>query len=504
MIDVQYLLLCAGASLLRMTVAYIASVAIALVTGTAMARNRFVERLLLPILDILQSIPILGFFPAALAFFVSTLPPGVGAEAAAVFLIVTSQVWNIIFGVYTSVKSLEKQLFDMAKVYRLGRAATFFYVCAPASWNSLVANTLISWAGGWFFLTSSEIIALGAAEYRLIGLGTFVMESFDRGDTPSFLAGVATLLAVILVTYVLFLNPAGEETLGRKLPSVHATYSMLRGFAGKVWRALANALVDLEGRLHPPPAAAKLAAAVAVALLAFAALRGAPRAQPFEVTRPLQLLLEVAEQLPVSLARVVFIVAISALLSLAAAYLSYTRAGAAAGVVLAGEALASIPAVIWWPLLSAVALGSPFGPYVVAAVVMLQGSLWYLYFNLLVYGLASLKKDFDEMAHVYGIRSWWYVRAVFVPSLLPSLAAGALSAWGGAWNATIAAEYATLGDRVVNLGGVGALLAEKSAVGDAAGVAVAALILSLAIVAVNKTFWRKLFELVEERYGGAE
>jgi NitT/TauT family transport system permease protein len=502
-VDAAYLMLCAGASLARMLAAYFLSVVAALILGTAMARSRAVERALLPILDILQSIPILGFFPAALAFFVRVLPPGVGAEAAAVFLIFTSQVWNLIFGVYASVKSLESQLFEMAKVYKLGQAATFFYIYAPASRNSLVANTLISWAGGWFFLTSSEIIALGAVEYRLTGIGTFIMESFEKGDVEGFYAGVAALLAVILATYVLFLNPASEGMLGRKLPSVHATYAALHGLVSAAWSALANALVSAERRLRVPPLAAKLAAAAAVAVLALAALRGA-RWQPFDASELLPLFVEVAEQLPVSLARVTFIVVLSAALSFAAAYLSHTRAGAATLVTLAGEVLASIPAVVWWPLLSALALGSPLGPYLVAAIVLLQGSLWYLYFNLIIYGLASLRRELDEMASVYRIRGWWYVGAVFAPSLLPSLAAGALSAWGGAWNATIAAEYATFGDRVIDLGGVGALMSKKADAGDVAGVTASALLLSLVIVAVNKTLWRKIFQLVGSRYGGGE
>ncbi|MCC6064824.1 MAG: ABC transporter permease subunit, partial [Thermofilum sp.] len=342
-----------------------------------------------------------------------------------------------------------------------------------------------------------------AAEYRLTGIGTFIMESFEKGDVEGFYAGVAALLAVILATYVLLLNPASEEVLGRKLPSVHATYAALHRLASAAWSALANALVSAERRLRAPPLAAKIAAAAAVAVLALAALRGA-RWQPFDASELLPLFVEVAEQLPVSLARVAFIVALSAALSLAAAYLSYTRAGAAALVTLAGEVLASIPAVVWWPLLSALALGSPLGPHLVAAIVLLQGSLWYLYFNLIIYGLASLRRELDEMASVYRIRGWWYVRAVFAPSLLPSLTAGALSAWGGAWNATIAAEYATFGDRVIDLGGVGALMSKKADAGDAAGVTASALLLSLVIVAVNKTLWRKLFQLVESRYGGGE
>lgn len=502
--DLGYLLLCAGASLLRVLVAYAISVLLALVVGAAMARSRTVERLLLPLLDVLQSLPILGFFPAALAFFVAALPPGIGAEAASIFLIVTSQVWNLIFGVYSSVKSLEPQLFDMARVYRLGRAATFFHVCVPAARNSLIANSLISWAGGWFFLTSSEVIALGAAEYRLPGLGTFITESFERGDTAGFCLGVATLLAVILSTYILLWNPAGEEALGRKLLSAHAAYKAVRRLVGALWGALADALVNAERRLRPlSPLAKPLAIALLLALLALAA-RGAARAPPVDLAKLPPLLAETLLEIPLSLARVAAIVAVSAAISLAAAYASYTRAGAARAVAITGEALASVPAVIWWPLLAAIAAWRPLGPHLVAGIVLLQGSLWYLYFNLLVYGLASMRRDLDEMSRIYGIRGWWYVRAVFAPSLLPSLASGALSAWGGAWNATIAAEYASFGDLVVDLGGVGALMDKQAARGDMLGVLVSALALTMVVVAVNKTLWRKVYELVESRYGGGE
>lgn len=497
-----YLLMCAAASTWRMLTAYVISVLIALVAGVTMARSKIVERVLLPILDVLQSIPILGFFPAALAVFVAALPPGIGQEAAAIFLIVTSQVWNLIFGVYTSVKSLERSIFDMARVCGLGRAATFFYICVPASRNSLVANSLISWAGGWFFLTSSEVISMGEAEYKLVGLGTYIMEAFERGDTLAFYAGVVTLLTIIMLTYILLWNPAGESVLERRLPAIDSVYNAVSGFVSRLWNALGDTLVSLSTKLRPPDLAWKLLGASLAALLMYALLLPLAGREEFSAPPLASIVAGVARELPLSLARVTAVVSFSTLVSLTAAYVSYRKEKGGLAIILVGEVLASIPAVIWWPLLAEVAVGSPLGPYVVAAVVFLQGSTWYLFFNLLIYGLASMRKEFEEMARVFRVRGPWYLRGIFVPFLMPSLVAGALSAWGGAWNSTIAAEYVELGDRTIDLGGVGALLMKLTTHGDHIGVVVSALVLSLAIVVVNKTFWKRLFEWVESRYGG--
>ncbi|MEM2617496.1 MAG: ABC transporter permease subunit, partial [Thermofilaceae archaeon] len=428
-LTVLYLLLCAALSTFRMFSAYLISLLISLTVGVWMARSRSVERVLMPILDVLQSIPILGFFPAALAFFVATLPPGLGQEAAAVFLIVTSQVWNMIFGVYTSVKSLEPGLFEMAKVYGLGRAATFFYICVPAARNSLIANSLVSWAGGWFFLTSSEVISMGEEEeHRLLGLGTFIMEAFARGDALSFQAGVATLIAVILATYLLLWNPACAGILGYQLPGVPAAYAVVRSAVSKLWTALSSAIMSLRVGVSLPRYAGLAVAAVLLALLLHAIAGASASSTPAHGV-PSDVF-DVVLGIPVSLARVAAIVSIGVAISLLAAYAVYASMRAGQLVILTGEMLASIPAVIWWPLLAGIAVGSSLGPHIVSAIVFLQGSAWYLFFNLLIYGVSSIRRELDEMAKVYRIRGWWFMRMIFAPMLMPSLAAGALSAWG--------------------------------------------------------------------------
>jgi len=496
------LLASVAASLSRMIAAYVVSVILALTVGSLMAKNRTVERILLPVLDVLQSIPILGFFPAALVFFVTYLPGGIGAEAASVFLIVTSLVWNMIFGVYSSVKSLDPQFEDMAKVYGFGHAARFFYIYTPASRNSLVANSLVSWAGGWFFLTSAEVISLGSAEYRLRGLGSFILDNFNAGNLIGFYLGVAALLTVIVATYILVWNPAASIVLGRSLPGVVRSYEAVHFVVASLWSRLTEATIRIEKRFLESRvllASAKWLALLAVACVLVQALLAAWGLLSGSVFAKV---VSVLVELPLSLARVALVVVFSFATSLLVAYFSYRSRVFSAAMTLGGELLASIPAIVWWPLLAGIALGSRLGSYAVSFIVFLQGSFWYLYFNILVYGLGSIRKDFEELAEVYHFGARHFFRYIFVPSLLPSVAAGALSAWGGAWNASVVAEYVEVSGRTIDLGGVGALLNRLTVSGDTLGLMLSALVLSLVIVAINKTLWSRFFNYIEGRYVG--
>lgn len=499
------LVLAAMASLGRMFSAYILSVFTALILGSAMAKNRLVESVLLPILDILQSIPILGFFPAALLFFVTYLPARIGIELASIFLIWTSLVWNMIFGVYSSVKSLDPSYEDLARIYSFGHAARFFFIYTPASRSSLIANSLVSWAGGWFFLTSAEVVSLGNAEYKLTGLGSFIIESFNGGDFLGFYVGVSVLLAIITLTYFILWNPAVSKNLGLKIPGFAEAYERIHELVGIIWRSLSEFLISLEAKILPFGKVLKNAFKLALLLVLLLIFLEAGFAIinvniPNLIGRVLGTFVEV----PLSLTRIAFIIVFSLALSLIVSYVSYRSLLAEKTLSIAGELLASIPAIIWWPLLSNIALRYPFGASLVSMIVFLQGSFWYLYFNILVYGLTSIKKEFEELSSVYKIHGLNFFRYVFVPSVLPSVATGALSAWGGAWNASVVAEYVQIEDRSIDLGGVGALLNRLTVKGDAEGLLVAALTLSLIIVVINKTLWSRFFKYIEGKYGGEQ
>ncbi|WP_434731147.1 ABC transporter permease subunit [Thermogladius sp. KZ2Tp1] len=482
-------------SLYRMFAAYLLSLLIALFTGIAMARNRVVETVLLPILDVLQSIPILGFFPVVLSVLVYALGPGVGGELSAVVLITTSLVWNMIFGVYASVKSLDPSFDLMASVYRIPLPLKVALVYAPASRTSLLSNSIISWAGGWFFLTSAEVISMGSQTLKLVGLGSFIFDASNRGDAQAFAAGIAVLFAVILATYILLWNPAVVKYTGLAiLPGVAAVYDSLEKLTRLFWRLVVRAVLKLwvySRRLALPTATALIPAALLGPRLE---LPGVSAVTFYDnMVKYLDMFLS---NVWLTLVRVYVVVLVSLLISLPLAYLSHRRRATGLAACTAGELLSSIPAVIWWPLLLPVA---HIAPWFVMFFVYLQGALWYVYFNVMIFGLQYVKRDVIELADVYRVRGFLYFKSVFIPAMLPSILAGLLSASGGAWNASIAAEYIALENFEVDMGGVGSLIDKLAAGGDALGVLFVALYMSLVIVLLNRLVWRRLFARMGSR-----
>lgn len=507
-------------SMVRMFAAYLLSLLASIVIGVAMARNKRVESLLIPVLDILQSIPILGFFPIALLLLMNALPGMLGVELAIVFLITTSMVWNMIFGVYSSIKSLDPSIYDLIKAYRLSPATTFFRIYIPASVKAIVANSIISWAGGWFFITSSEIIVAGTTEVRVAGIGAYILDSFTKGNTVEVYLGVGALVLFVTASYILLWNPAFEEAGFVKLVSFSRAYKYLKrivaglydGFAGLAEAYtgfLGRAVFERVGRSKP---LALLVKRLPIILVLAVSLTISWRCVENECwsTGVLALaglkttLFQLALNLALSFTRVLGVVMLSLLLSLALSYLSFISIKSGGSgfmyIVLTGEVLASIPAILWWPMLSSLIRLGQLGVYTVSIIVFLQGSLWYSFFNIMLFGISSIRREVVDLADVYGIRGWFFVKHVFIPLLLPSIATSALSSWGGAWNSTIVAEYFSTDNVSVNLGGVGALMSEASSRGDTGELLAAVLTLSLLIAVVNKTMWKRLLKKLAGRF----
>lgn len=493
------LMVALGYSLARMLVAYIISVLLALLVGSAMARNKLIEAVTLPILDILQSIPILGFFPVVLVFFVGNLPKPFGLEASAVFLIITSLVWNMIFGVYASIKSLDPSIFDMAQVYSFGPASKFFYIYTPASKSALLANTLVSWAGGWFFLTSAEVISLGEEEYKLRGIGTFILESFNSGDFTSFYMGIGGLILTILLTYIILWNPAIVSLWNLPLLSIKIVYEKLSSIVSMLWNFIKEVFIFIEKKVTVPKVFSKAIGLFFAVFIFYYLLKGFTGLLSLDIY---DVALNFARELPISLFHVFLVLIFSFLLSLGISYATYKSRGMGYIFTLSGELLASIPAIIWWPLLAQIALASSLGPYLVSLIVLLQGAAWYLFFNIIIFGLSNIRREHEELAQVYKIKGWYFVRTIFIPSIFPAVASGLLSAWGGAWNATVVAEYVVLSGRTFDMGGVGALLNRYTVEGKTTEVALTALLLSLVIVIINKMVWSRIFSRISSGYTG--
>ncbi|ADM27036.1 binding-protein-dependent transport systems inner membrane component [Ignisphaera aggregans DSM 17230] len=194
-------------SLLRLFSAYILSISVALVIGISMARSKVLEVILYPIIDVLQSIPVLGFFPAVLLFLVNIFPPPIGVEMASIILIFTGQVWNLILGVYSAIKSLPSDFILLSEVYSLNTASRILKIYIPAALFAIASNSVVSWAGGLFFLTACEIISFGNTEYRLRGIGTTIIELASKGDYIDMYIAIMLLLAISIFLYIFLWNP---------------------------------------------------------------------------------------------------------------------------------------------------------------------------------------------------------------------------------------------------------------------------------------------------------
>lgn len=504
-------------SMYRMFVAYIVSLLLAIALGVSMARNRVLETVLLPVLDILQSIPILGFFPLALIVIIEHLPGGLGVETAVVFLLVTSLVWNMIFGVYSSVKALDPAIDDLVRVYRIGLSTRLFRIYVPASLRSIAANSIISWAGGWFFITSAEVITAAGGQYQVVGIGAEILRVFERGDYIGLLTGLLLMFSGIMATYIFLWNPIVSESTGRRLVSIDIFYTrLLKPLLREIWSLSIEAIEYIEYRARRVLGVSRVSlgprgrlAIYTLLLVVLVVLASLYRKEI--LSEALYIVYSIISQSMtvlvntlLTLSRVVGVVVLGVVVSI---LLAYTTIGSiergvvrGAYIVLVGEVLASIPAIMWWPILYGLATGTSIGPYIVSLVVFLQGSMWYTYFNIILFGVSSIKRELLELSEIYGIRGPLFLRKIFVPAMLPAVASGGLSAWGGAWNASIVAEYISLGETTVDLGGVGALMNIYASRGMYRELLATVVILSLVIVVLNKTIWREVFRRVSRRY----
>ncbi len=512
---IQDLLVSTGYTLARMIAAYILSLIVAIVIGITMALNRKAEIVLHPVVDVLQSIPILGFFPAALLILIKILPPGVGAEAASIFLISTSMVWNMIYGVYTSIKSLDPGIGDIARVYRLGFLARLATIYLPASKNAVATNSIISWAGGWFFVTAAEIISLGNEEYRLKGLGSYIVEASVEGNQPALYTGLGMLITMIMIAYLFVWNPMvglKGEAYSITLPSIRILYrlfsgritSMARRFSTSIYRIDASVLSIIETRRYVYLSTIVVLTTMIIILLVLGSLPYIQKSPGQAATTALLYIaghsFDAISGIAVSSVRVAAVLLLGLLIGISIAYLYILNQRSVYFLLIAGEILSSIPATVWWPLL-ADAVKSGLNPNMVSIIIMLQGSFWYLFFNLFFYGVPSFRKQLIELAEVYNIRGGLYMSKIFLPALYPSITAGLISASGGAWNSVIIAEYIDLGDLKVDLGGIGSLISRSAVEGDTFTLITYALYMALFVVIVNRTLWdRLLFRKIQRRY----
>lgn len=510
-------------SLIRITVAYALSLVFALGYGYAAASSRRAEVVLVPLLDILQSIPVLSFLPGVMLAMVAIFPhKQIGVELGSILLIFTGQVWNIAFSFYSSLKTEPRELREAAKIYRFGHWQRFVQLDLPFSTIGLVWNSMMSVAGGWFFLMACEMFVLGDRDFRLPGLGSFLQTAAGNGDTRAVIWGLAAMVAVIVLLDQLVWRPVivwADKFKFEQVESASATPNTLLRLIGRA------SLVIRGYRLIARPVINWLTLTFAVGARRAAATFSAPKQD-----RTRRWLLGVlAGVILFGLGFAVFhaVRELSDLhredyfALLRSAAFTFLRVNAAlligavwtvpVGVAIGSnprfsriaqplaQLAASIPATALFPVILLFLIRLRGGLEIAAMMLMLLGTQWYILFNVIA-GAMAIPTDLKEAAHIFRFSNWNRWRRLILPAIFPYLITGMVTASGGAWNASIVAEYFHFQGKIVSAPGLGSTISRASDSGRFDVLLAATLIMATVVVLINRLLWRRLYRLASSRF----
>jgi len=503
-------------SLSRGLAAYVLSLAFTLVYGYWAARDRIAERVLIPALDILQSIPVLGFMPGLVLGLVGLFPhSNVGLELASVIMIFTGQAWNMTFSFYHSLRSIPRDLTEVAILSRFGFWQRLRWVELPFSAIGLVWNSMMSMAGGWFFLMVSEAFILGDKDFRLPGLGSYMSVAVAKGDGRAMVGAVLTMVIMIVALDQLLWRPVVVWSQKFRMEESGQTEAMTSWFLDLLKRSRLLAFASsIPSRLAPPPAprrprpaerpprprawASPVSLLLFLALLALLAwgavnlvalLRGVPR-----VTWG-----GIGLEAFLTLGRVLLATALGTLWTLPAGLaigLSPRLSRVLQPVV---QVVASFPAPMLFPaavtVLRALGVGLGLG----SVVLMLLGTQWYVLFNVIA-GATAVPADLREAARIYRLGGWQRFRELYFPAVFPYLVTGWVTAAGGAWNASIVSEYVSFRGEVLTAVGLGARISSAAESAQFAVLAAAITVMAAMVTLFNRLVWRRLNGVAEARF----
>ncbi len=489
----------AARTTLRMLVALVFSLLFTFGYATLAAKNRRAEQLLMPLLDILQSVPILGFVSVTVVWFLA-LAPGriIGAEMVAIFAIFTSQVWNMTYSLYGSLRTVPRELIEVADSFRMSRWMRFWRLEVPFAVPPLVWNTMMSMSGGWFFVVASEAILVGDTEVALPGIGSYIALALKRSDITAVFWAIFTMLIVIVLYDQLLFRPlvawSDRFRFDKQSASAPKPRSWMLDLLGR--SALVNVVADRLG---------------AVMRRSFGPRRTAPQRLAPEA-RPPERKKRRARR---TLIDVVWYALLATLTGVVGYYL-YQYVGSALTfgellntlklglyTLLRVLTLTALASVIWVNLLF------PLAVWVIAryalnteiwlSPLMILGAQWYILFNVIA-GASAIPNDLRDVSANLRMRGWLWWRRLALPAVFPSFITGAITASGGAWNASIVAEVIVWGDEKLEATGLGAYIVNATAAGDYPRIILGVAIMSLYVVIINRAFWRPLYERASRRY----
>jgi NitT/TauT family transport system permease protein len=508
---------------LRMFAALAASLVFTFTYATLAAKSRRAEMVLIPLLDVLQSVPILGFLSFTVTFFLGLFPGStLGAEMAAIFAIFTSQAWNMAFSFYQSLRTVPRDLEEVAVGYQFSPWQKFWQLEAPFAMPALIWNMMMSMSGGWFFVVASEAISVGDTTIKLPGIGSYLALAIDAKRVDAVLAAVVAVVLVILAYDQFLFRPivafaakfrvelsAGQSQEESWVRQVFLRTRFLRALvtipAGVLDRIalLRMELPNAEGRRlrmrWSHAAVSRLLDVVWFTLIA--AMLGYSLYQVYGfVSEKLSLadLRETAILTTFTMIRVFLLIVIASLVWVPISIFVGLRPRLAEKIQPLAQFLAAFPANVLFPIAVILVLKFSLNPDIWLSGLIIFGTQWYIVFNV-IGGAMAFPNDLREATVNYGIKGKYWWKDVMLPAVFPYYVTGALTASGGSWNAAIVAEYVKWGDDRVSAHGIGSYIAQATEAGDYPKIVLGVAVMSIFVILFNRLLWRPLFALGERK-----
>jgi NitT/TauT family transport system permease protein len=505
-----------------MVIAFIFSVVFAFFYGYYAATNKFGEKILIPVLDVLQSIPVLGFFPAAIAFFILFLNgSSVGVELAAIFLIFTSMAWNIAFAVYESIKTVPRELCDVTRLAGLNSWQRFLKLYLPASIPKVVYNGILSWSAGWYFLVACEMISLGSKTYTLPGIGSFLVQTAARADLTGLFLGLVFLFTIIFIFFTLVWQPLSvwsekfkyeeisystQQTIWNSFFKSFPLMVQIKGKATELLEKTYHSLYNATNLFRTVyfkhiEKAIPLIKRIIFYMIMITALYFLIQlilffSNIFSYSLPVQ-----AASIPMDLLlsfirlTVAFIITCAITIPIGI----YVGLKGSKKILYIFETFSAIPATALFPVI--ILIISSFAGFEISVIVLiLTGMMWYVFFNV-VAGVSSIPQDLKDLQKIFNLNPQQYLQKIVIPAMTPSFITGSITAFGGGWNALIVAEYINFGGKILQVQGIGSLIDYSVySTNNVKILALSLLAMTTFIIILNILVWKKLYKWAFRKY----
>jgi NitT/TauT family transport system permease protein len=504
---------------LRMFLALAASIVFACAFAAIAAKYRAAERVMVPLLDILQSIPILGFLSITVAGFIALFPGNLfGVECAAIFAIFTSQAWNMAFSLYQSLRTVPAELQEASRMFHLSAWQRFWRLEMPFAMPGLLWNMMMSMSGGWFFVVASEAISVSNQNIKLPGVGSYIAMAIEARDIGAIGWAIGGMFVGIVLYDQLFFRPLlawadkfrFEESSSETAPTswlltwLRRTDRLQRlgligvGLLGRSFVLFRRPYdgTSIRARVRPPdPVWSRVFDAAVAGAVLFAA---------WHLVAYVHGSVDTAEVVHVfvlacyTMARVLILIALAALVWVPIGVWIGMSPRWSGRLQAAAQFLAAFPANLMFPVAVLFIVKWQLNPDIWLSPLMVLGTQWYLLFNVIA-GASTIPAELRYAARNLGLGGWLRWRRYLLPAVFPSFVTGAITASGGSWNASIVAEYVTWGDTTLRAQGLGSYIAQMTATGDFPRIALGIGVMCVFVMAMNHFLWRRLYRLAEDR-----